>query len=82
MGRLQITVRRGTPFDLDGGARLTINDMRTDPDRAVLAVTGAGDAVRTTAATGDVVDLAGRSWLVESVIVGDRGSVVLVGAEE
>lgn len=81
--RPRITVRRTVPFDLTGGdvpLRLTINDMRTDPDRVVLAVTGVDVAERTTATQGEQVVLGGTPWVVEQITLGDRGSVVLVGA--
>lgn len=78
----RITLRRTVPFDLVAGddrLTLTINDMRSDPDRVVLGLSGPGVRQRIAARLGEEVLLGGDTWVVASITTGDRGSVVLVG---
>ena len=73
----RITIRRTVPFEVEGGYTLTINAMRTDPDSAILGVTSAVSAERLQVGPGDTLVIGDRVWEVASVVVGDRGSVVL-----
>lgn len=61
---------------------LTINDMDHDPERAVLGVTTDSGGTLVPVQVGSEVAIGRSSWTVESLVVGDRGSVALTRASD